>query len=166
MEPWLHVRSPDTLFSGCLSATASTPGECMPTACTGTWFDTLSAVATSTTSSACSKRTVGGALLQNFNSSGAVTSVPAAMVEGVGLPLKQKEAAELPWHRRGREVEGGGGDGGGAAGGYRGPPEFNSLTASGKKLFLSLVVLLLMLRSLLPEGRGTNSACAVAWGPS
>ena len=41
-----------------------------------------------------------------------------------------------------------------------GPAEFSSLTASGKKLFLTLVVLLLMLRSLLPEGRGTNRACA------
>jgi len=45
-------------------------------------------------------------------------------------------------------------------GGYRGPPEFNSLTAPGMKLFLSLVVLLLMLRNLLPEGRGANRACA------
>ncbi|KAI3376707.1 hypothetical protein L3Q82_017127, partial [Scortum barcoo] len=59
--------------------------------------------------------------------------------------------------------EGSGGGGGGQQGGYRGPPEFNSLTASGKKLFLSLVVLLLMLRSLLPEGKGDKQfVCSVS----
>ncbi|KAI3358407.1 hypothetical protein L3Q82_014831 [Scortum barcoo] len=64
---------------------------------------------------------------------------------------------------KGRE-EGNGGRGRGKEGRegqqgcYMGPPEFSSLTASRKKLFLSLVVLLLMLRSLLPDGRGTNSA--------
>ncbi|KAI3367290.1 hypothetical protein L3Q82_008333 [Scortum barcoo] len=63
------------------------------------------------------------------------------------------------WALEGRR----GGEWGGAAGGYRGPPEFNSLTASGKKLFLSLVVLLLMLRSLLPEGKGDKQfVCSVS----
>ena len=38
--------------------------------------------------------------------------------------------------------------------------EFSNLTASGKKLFFSLVVLARMLRSLLPEGIGVNSSCA------
>ncbi len=43
---------------------------------------------------------------------------------------------------------------------YRAWLKFNSLTASGKKLFLSLVVLLRMLLSRLPEGRNWKSPCA------
>lgn len=43
--------------------------------------------------------------------------------------------------------------------GSRGPPESSSLTASRTKLFLILVFLLLMPRSLLPEGRGENRVC-------
>ncbi len=42
---------------------------------------------------------------------------------------------------------------------YRAWLKFNSLTASGKKLFLSLVVLLRMLLSRLPEGRSWKSLC-------
>ena len=38
--------------------------------------------------------------------------------------------------------------------------EFISLTAFGKKLFFSLVVLAQMLCNLLPEGKGANSSCA------
>ncbi len=43
---------------------------------------------------------------------------------------------------------------------YRAWLEFNSLTASGKKLFVSLVVLLRILLSRLPEGRSWKSPCA------
>ncbi|XP_030606519.1 uncharacterized protein LOC115794946 isoform X2 [Archocentrus centrarchus] len=42
---------------------------------------------------------------------------------------------------------------------YTAPPEFSSLTASGKKLFLSLLVLLLMLLSLLPERKSVCAGC-------
>lgn len=40
------------------------------------------------------------------------------------------------------------------------PPELSSLTASFQNLFLRLVVLLFMLCSLLPEGRGTKTVGA------
>lgn len=56
----------------------------------------LSAVATCTTSSACSRRTAGWALLQSDSSGGAATSVRPAREEGAGLPQKQKEAAARP----------------------------------------------------------------------
>lgn len=39
---------------------------------------------------------------------------------------------------------------------YSAPPELNSLTASGKKLVLSLVVRYPMLCSLLPDGMEAN----------
>lgn len=72
-----------------------------------TWYEkvwhvyvcVLSAVATCTTSSACSRRTVGGPLRQSCNSGGAATSVPPAKEEGAGLLSNQKEAAARPWHR-------------------------------------------------------------------
>lgn len=54
----------------------------------------LSVVVICTTSSVCSRRTLGG-----VNSGGAVTNVPPAKEEGVGFQLSQNKAAAHPWHR-------------------------------------------------------------------
>ncbi len=49
---------------------------------------------------------------------------------------------------------------------YRAWLEFNSLTASGKKLFLSLEVLLRILLSRLPEREELEESMRGEWSPS